>query len=86
MVTHYSYLRWCVIWGIDFCLNFIASSIAGLLFLMVLGQGATIIAAFWRVFISKEFAKAPKGTNKLILLIFITYILGLTLIVFARNI
>ena len=35
-----------VIWGIGFCLNFIASSIAGLSISYGLGQGATIIAAF----------------------------------------
>ncbi|MBK2357799.1 GRP family sugar transporter [Francisella hispaniensis] len=75
-----------VIWGIGSCLNFIASGIAGPSISYGLGQGATMIAAFWGVFIWKEFAKAPKGTNKLIVLMFITYILGLTLIIFARNI
>lgn len=67
-------------------MNFIASGIAGPSISYGLGQGATMIAAFWGVFIWKEFAKAPKGTNKLIVLMFITYILGLTLIVLARNI
>lgn len=75
-----------VIWGVGSCLNFIASGIAGPSISYGLGQGATMIAAFWGVFIWKEFAKAPKGTNKLISLMFVTYILGLTLIVLARNI
>lgn len=75
-----------VIWGLGSCLNFIASGVAGPSISYGLGQGATMIAAFWGVFIWKEFALAPKGTNKLITLMFITYIIGLILIVLARNI
>ena len=74
------------IWGVGSCLNFIASGIAGPSISYGLGQGATMIAAFWGVFVWKEFAKAPKGTNKLIFLMFLTYLLGLTLIILARNI
>ncbi|AXA34606.1 multidrug DMT transporter permease [Francisella adeliensis] len=75
-----------VIWGLGSCLNFIASGVAGPSISYGLGQGATMIAAFWGVFIWKEFALAPKGTNKFITLMFITYIIGLILIVLARNI
>jgi len=50
-----------------------------------LGQGATMVAAFWGVFIWKEFAGAPQGTAKLLTAMFISFIAGLALIVLART-
>lgn len=73
-----------VIWGIGSTLNFIASGLAGSAISYGLGQGATMIAALWGVFIWREFAKAPIGTHKLILLMFLFYIIGLFAIIFAR--
>jgi glucose uptake protein len=73
-----------VIWGVGSTLNFIASNIAGAAISYGLGQGATLIAAIWGVFIWKEFSKAPKGTNKLLILMFILYVTGLFSIVIAR--
>lgn len=49
-----------------------------------LGQGATMIAAFWGVFIWKEFSTAPKSVNKLLVAMFIFFILGLSLLVIAK--
>ena len=49
-----------------------------------LGQGATMIGALWGVFIWKEFRHAPAGTNKLLTVMFISYIIGLGLIIIAR--
>ncbi|MFZ9035895.1 MAG: multidrug DMT transporter permease [Francisellaceae bacterium] len=73
-----------VIWGIGSTLNFIASNIAGAAISYGLGQGATLIAAIWGVFVWKEFGKAPKGTNKLLVLMFMLYIAGLTLIIVSK--
>ncbi len=42
-----------------------------------LGQGATMIGAFWGVFIWKEFKGAPAGTNKHLAAMFLFYLLGL---------
>ena len=42
--------------------NLIASGRAGFAISYGLGQGATMIAAFWGVFIWKEFRTAPAGT------------------------
>jgi len=50
----------------------------------VLGQGATMIAAFWGVFIWKEFRTAPKSVNKLLVAMFTFFILGLSLLVIAK--
>ncbi len=51
-----------VIWMIAFCLNVIASGVAGPAVSYGLGQGATLVAAIWGVVIWKEFQAAPKGT------------------------
>ncbi|OIN83193.1 hypothetical protein [Francisella sp. TX07-6608] len=48
-----------VIWSMGSCLNFIAFGVAGPSISYRLGQGATMIAGFWGVFIWEEFAK-PK--------------------------
>ena len=40
-----------------------------------------MVAAFWGVFIWREFKKAPQGTNKYLALMFIFYIVGLALII-----
>jgi glucose uptake protein len=43
-----------------------------------------MIAAFWGVFVWKEFKNAPKGTNKLLTVMFASYVFGLALIIIAR--
>ncbi len=73
-----------VIWCIGMSFNIIASDSATPAISYGLGQGATMIAAFWGVFIWKEFKTAPAGTNKLLALMFVFYLVGLTLIITAR--
>lgn len=73
-----------LIWGLGMSLNILASGQAGFAISYGLGQGATMVAAFWGVFIWKEFQGAPQGTNTLISLMFLCFIVGLFLIVYAR--
>jgi glucose uptake protein len=73
-----------VIWGLGMSLSIIASGAAGFAISYGLGQGATMVAAFWGVFIWKELKAAPAGTGKLIAAMFASFMLGLTLIVAAR--
>jgi len=73
------------IWNIGMSFNIIASGAAGPAISYGLGQGATMVAAFWGVFIWKEFKDAPKGTNRMLGLMFAFFIVGLALIIFARN-
>ncbi|MFQ5696165.1 MAG: hypothetical protein ACE5HB_09270, partial [Terriglobia bacterium] len=49
-----------------------------------LGQGATMVAALWGVFVWREFKAAPAGTGKLIAFMFAGFLAGLTLIIVAR--
>jgi len=43
-----------------------------------------MVAAFWGVFIWKEFKEAPPGTNRLLALMFALFIVGLAMIVYAN--
>ena len=74
-----------IIWCIGLSLNIIAAGSAGPAISYGLGQGATMVAAAWGVFVWKEFANAPAGTNRLITMMFISFIVGLSLIIFARG-
>ena len=44
-----------------------------------------MVGAAWGVFVWKEFSKAPKKTNWLLAVMFICFIVGLTMITMARN-
>lgn len=73
-----------IIWSIGMIFSLIASEKAGFAISYGLGQGATMVAAIWGVFVWKEFKNAPKGTSILILLMFTFFILGLGLIILSR--
>ncbi len=72
-----------VIWSVGMSFSIIASGTAGPSISYGLGQGATMVAAFWGVFIWKEFKHAPRNTGRLLALMFVFYIIGLSLIVYA---
>jgi len=64
-------------------MSILASGKAGFAISYGLGQGATLIAALWGVFIWKEFKGATKPVSNLILLMFLAYLAGLALLVIA---
>jgi glucose uptake protein len=75
-----------IIWNIGMSFSLIAAEQAGPAISYGLGQGATMIAAFWGVFIWKEFKEAPKSTNWLLFLMFLFFITGLMMVIIARNV
>jgi glucose uptake protein len=82
--THLTGILGGLIWGVGMSFNIIASGLAGFAISYGLGQGATMVAAFWGVFIWKEFRNAPSGTTRLIGAMFACFLLGLVLIIVAR--
>ena len=72
-----------VIWNIGMAMSIIASGKAGFAISYGLGQGATLIAALWGVFIWKEFRGADKTVSTLVFLMFLAYLAGLALLVYA---
>lgn len=72
-----------LIWGLGNSFNLIAAGKAGPAISYGLGQGATLVAALWGVFIWKEFKDSPKGVNRLIASMFIFFVAGIVIIIFA---
>ena len=68
------------IWMLALSFNVIASGVAGPAVSYALGQGATLVAALWGVFIWREFREAPPGTNRFLVLMLAGYACGLILI------
>jgi glucose uptake protein len=72
-----------IIWGIGNSLSLIAAGKAGAAVSYGLGQGATLVAALWGVFIWKEFKNAPKGTNLMLTIMFLLFVSGIISIIYA---
>jgi glucose uptake protein len=83
--THLTGILGGAIWGIGMSFSLIASGRAGFAISYGLGQGATMVAAFWGVFIWKEFRHASPGTSRLLAAMFACFLSGLALIVIART-
>ena len=73
-----------IIWGVGMSFNIIASDQAGPAIAYGLGQGATLVAAIWGVFIWKEFKDLPKKFNWLLPIMFLFFISGIGLIILAK--
>lgn len=73
-----------IVWGLGMSFSIIASGAAGFAISYGLGQGATMVAALWGVFIWKEFKDAPQGTNKLLNFMFFFFVVGIVLIILSR--
>ena len=81
--THLVGILGGLIWGLGNSFNFIAAGKAGAAISYGLGQGATLVAALWGVFIWKEFKNSPKETNTYLLLMFIFFVIGLGCIIYS---
>lgn len=83
MGTHMVGILGGCIWGLGTALSYIAAGKAGAAISYALGQGAPMIAAFWGVFIWKEFTGSSKSTNRLLGVMFVLFIMGLSCIVLS---
>ncbi len=73
-----------IIWSIGMSLSIIASGKAGPAISYGLGQGATVVAALWGIYVWKEFDKAPSGTKLLLNIMLLLYIAGLGMIIISK--
>jgi glucose uptake protein len=73
-----------MIWGVGMSFAILAGDVAGYAISYGLGQGATMVAALWGVFVWREFQNARPGTNRLLALMFFLFVIGLALIVRAN--
>ncbi|OIQ90737.1 fatty acid elongase 3-ketoacyl-CoA synthase 1 [mine drainage metagenome] len=73
-----------LIWCIGMSLSIIASGKAGPAVSYGLGQGATVVAALWGIYVWKEFDKAPKGTKLILNVMLVLYLAGLAMIIVSK--
>jgi glucose uptake protein len=72
------------IWFVGMAFSIIASEKAGTAISYGLGQGATVVAALWGIYIWKEFDGADAKTQRMLKLMLALYILGLGLLIYAK--
>ena len=61
----------------------IASEKAGAAISYGLGQGATLVSALWGILIWKEFRGAPQISNLLNIGMFVLFLIGLGMLIYA---
>ena len=72
------------IWCLGMSFSIIASGKAGPAISYGLGQGATVVAALWGIYIWKEFKDAPQGTGAILKIMLLCFAAGLALIILSR--
>ena len=72
------------IWSVGMSLSIVASGIAGPAIAFGLGQGATVIAALWCLYVWKEFEKATSATKSLLNFMLLLYVAGLASIILSK--
>ena len=82
--THSTGILGGFIWMFGMTASFMAAGAANPDISYALSNAAPVIAILWGVFIWKEFKGAPKGTNTLLLIMFICYLIGLLLITYSN--
>ncbi len=73
-----------IIWCLGMSFSILATDKAGPAISYGLGQGATVIAAIWGIYVWREFKEAPEGVNTVLNIMLVVYAVGLSLIVYAR--
>lgn len=82
--SHFMGILGGVIWCIGMSFSILASDKAGPAISYGLGQGATVVAALWGIYVWKEFKGAPKGVSGMLNGMLLLYIVGLGLVIAAR--
>jgi glucose uptake protein len=73
------------IWCLGMTVSFMAVNAASPAISYGLSNSAPIVAALWGILVWKEFKDAPKGTNLMLSLMFLFYLVGLVFIVIAKT-
>lgn len=73
-----------MIWCLGLSFSIIASDEAGPAISYGLGQGATVVAAVWGIYVWREFRDASQGTYRILNAMLLCYVIGLGLLIVAR--
>lgn len=79
---HFTGIMGGAIWCVGMTFSIIAAGKAGFAISYGLGQGATLVAALWGVFVWKEF-KGIKGITGLLTAMFLLFLVGIGMIIYA---
>jgi glucose uptake protein len=82
--THFTGVLGGFIWMLGMVVSFMAVGAANPAIAYALSNAAPVVAILWGLFVWKEFKGAPKGTNTLLLVMFICYLAGLALITYSN--
>lgn len=74
-----------MIWCIGMGLSIISAGQAGYAIAFGLGNGATLVAALWGVFVWKEFANASRSTFNRLGMMFLFFMMAIALIILSRS-
>jgi glucose uptake protein len=73
-----------IVWCIGMVFSILASDQAGPAISYGLGQGATVVAAVWGIYVWREFRNASKSTYRVLNTMLLCYVIGLWLLIMAR--
>jgi glucose uptake protein len=82
--THLTGVLGGAIWSIGLSCSFIAVGAAGPAVSYALSNAAPVVAILWGVLVWKEFAHAPRGTERILSAMFVCFLIGLVLITYSR--
>jgi glucose uptake protein len=82
--THMIGLLGGLIWMTGMVVSFMSAGVANPAISYALSNASPIVAMIWGIFIWKEFKGAPKGTNGLLVTMFLLFLLGLVVITMSN--
>lgn len=82
--THLSGILGGSIWMLGMVMSFMAAGAANPAISYALSNAAPVVAILWGIFVWNEFREAPKGTNRILLIMFVAYLIGLALITLSN--
>ena len=74
------------IWASGMVVSFMAVGAGDPAVSYALSNAAPVVAILWGVFVWKEFKGAPEGTNRILMVMFIRYVIGLAVITASKTI
>lgn len=83
--THLTGVLGGVIWMFGMVVSFMSAGASNPAISYALSNAAPVVAILWGVFIWKEFKGAPKGTNSLLVAMFLLFLLGLVFITMSNT-
>ncbi|MGE4587318.1 MAG: GRP family sugar transporter [Mangrovibacterium sp.] len=85
LTTHLTGVMGGFIWMVGMVVSFMSAGTANPAISYALSNAAPVVAILWGVFIWKEFKGAPKGTNTLLTVMFVFFLIALVLISMSNS-